>query len=235
MTVAPKSRGPRLPDDGEGLGPRQQVLRSGRRARVGTVPVAWGGGRGVVPRESKTSRSILPTALPTAPRPPLPGDGHALPAGRGLLAPPAPQDRSPGREVTAAAASPSAAAAAAAPPPAPRASPLTRPPPPTAEAPQLPPPSHGTRNHFLPEPPRPAPTPDPPTVRGSRWPALPPTPALNSFPARVPRLGCSGQSACALCRAFPHLPLCPERMRRLLPVRRRGRGGGKQCTRLSRT
>ncbi|XP_032958554.1 mucin-1-like [Rhinolophus ferrumequinum] len=50
------------------------------------------------------------------------------------------------------------------------------------------------------------------------------TPALNSFPARLPGPGSSVQSARALCRQFPPLPLCPERVRRVppRPARREG-------------
>lgn len=106
MTVAPNRRGRSLPDDGG------RIRTTAAGARV-AAPVAWGSGRREVPRESETSLRILPTAPPVvppaAPRRPLPGDGHALPAGRSLLAPPAPRGRSPRREVPAAAASPAAA------------------------------------------------------------------------------------------------------------------------------
>ena len=49
-------------------------------------------------------------------------------------------------------------------------------------------------------------------------------PLLSTLSQRgLPRPGGSGQSACALCRPFPPLPLCPGRMRHLPPARREGK------------
>lgn len=73
--------------------------------------------KGAVLQDLKLGRRVLPTAStasPATPRTVLSGDGHALRSGRSLFDSPAPQGRSPDREVPATAAAATAAPAAAA-------------------------------------------------------------------------------------------------------------------------
>lgn len=185
----PNRRGSSLPDLGEDRGRRSRC--TGRRAgeeAPAQGPEAVAGERLPGSPNAAAASSPPPQELPRA------GSRHALPASRSLLAWSAPRDHSPGREVPTAATGPSGLAP-------------QRRPPPTVTQPQ----SHrrgcGTQNHFLPVPPRPALV--PPTAHGFAGQPLQ-TPALNSFPARAPLPGSSGQSSCALCRPFPPLPFCPE-------------------------
>ena len=104
MADTPNHRDRRLPNDGGGPGPWQQVAGS-LSLREGTSPTARGGGR-----EKRSSRSPSPVGASSPPphppsqEPPLPGDGHTLPVDRSLHAPSAPLGCSPAPEVQVAAA-----------------------------------------------------------------------------------------------------------------------------------
>lgn len=83
-------RGCSPPDSGVGLGPRRHVPES---------PRLWEGSgpwpKSVAGRRSPESPSLTAASSPRPQQPtktPLPGDRHALPAGRGLLVPPAHQE-----------------------------------------------------------------------------------------------------------------------------------------------
>lgn len=88
--AVPTGRGCSPPDSGVGLGPRRHVPES---------PRLWEGSgpwpKSVAGRRSPESPSLTAASSPRPQQPtktPLPGDRHALPAGRGLLVPPAHQE-----------------------------------------------------------------------------------------------------------------------------------------------
>lgn len=165
------------------------------------------------PPQDRPSRATDTPSLRAGASAPRPPPGAAHPAGKFVPPPPGRPPPPPAR------------------PPAPRASPLTRPPPPTAEVPQLPPWGHGTRNHFLPEPPRPAPALAPPTVRGLALARSPTDPCFQLLRSN----------------AAPPGLLRPQRLRPLLAIPTSAAlsrthapsaatpPGKKQCTRRSRS